>query len=111
MTTLSAWYRGKRIELPVADVTRFVSGDKYVTAHHAGGETILSVPLARLAEDHPEFIRVHRGMLIRRSCLLGIQRNPNDNWEALVTFQDQPVPVGPTHHAEVSAWLNQRGAA
>lgn len=111
MTTLSTLYRGKRIELPVADVTRFVSGDKYVTAHHVGGETIISVPLARLAEDHPEFIRVHRGMLIRRSCLLGIQRNPGDNWEALVTFQDQPVPVGKTHYAEVSAWINQRGAA
>lgn len=110
--TLTAWYRGKRQELPVSVVTHFTAGDKYVTAHHPGGELIISISLARLEKSLPEFIRVHRGMLVRRSCLLGAGRHGHEGERlADVTFQTAPVVIGRTRIAEVDAYCQQRGVA
>lgn len=113
MKTLSAWYRGKRVEVPVDDVTHFTAGDKYVTAHHKGGELILSTSLTRLESQLPDFIRIHRGSLVRRSCIINARGfwDAGRHWCAMVTFQNAPMVVGTTYGEKVVSWLNERGAA
>ncbi|MDT4832802.1 hypothetical protein FQZ97_663700 [compost metagenome] len=66
---LSAWYRKKRISVPVESVTHFSTDLKYTIAHHPGGELILAESLASLAREFPEFICIHRGMLARKSLI------------------------------------------
>ena len=110
---LSAWYRGKRVTLPASEVTHFLADSKYVEAHHSGGVLILSDTLARLERELPDFIRLHRGALVRRSMVTGF-RSQRINGErrllAIVTFQAEPILVGPTRTDQVARLVLQHAA-
>ncbi|MDA8485128.1 LytTR family transcriptional regulator DNA-binding domain-containing protein [Pseudomonas resinovorans] len=66
---LSAWYRDRRISVPVESVTHFSTDLKYTIAHHPNGELMLLDSLVKLAREFPEFICIHRGMLARKSLI------------------------------------------
>lgn len=102
---LSAWYRGKRVTLPVSEVTHFLADSKYVEAHHPGGVLILSDTLARLERELPDFIRLHRGALVRRTLVTGFRRQRlfgQPRLLATVSFQSEPILVGPTRTEQVA---------
>ena len=69
---------GDHQPLEVASVLYFESGQKYVTAHHEGGETLLNDTLVSLEAELPEFIRIHRSLLVRRSLVLWMIRKKYD---------------------------------
>lgn len=113
MKELTAWYRGQRVTVPVSAVTHFVADSKYIEAHHRDGVLILEDSLTRLASELPEFIRLHRSYLVRRSLLTGFryQRiNGHRRMLATASFQAQPIPVGPTHADEVRRLVMQAAA-
>lgn len=110
---LSAWYRGKRVTVPVEEVTHFLADSKYVEAHHPGGVLILTDSLTRLERELPEFIRLHRGVLVRRSLVTGFrfQRiNGGRRLLAFVSFQTAPLTVGPTKADQVTQLVLQPAA-
>lgn len=110
---LSAWYRGKRVTVPVEAVTHFLADCKYVAAHHPGGVLILTDSLTRLERELPEFIRLHRGVLVRRSLVTGFrfQRiNGGRRLLAFVSFQTAPLTVGPIKADQVTQLVLQPAA-
>lgn len=107
-THITAHYRNAIVRLAVEDITHFTSGDKYVTAHHAGGILILSEALRDLeAEFGADFIRVHRSCLVRKTFIERFERIDNKMSNAHLCG-GLIVSVGPKFRAQVKAMLAGR---
>ena len=62
--------------IDVDDIRCLIAEDKYVIAHHSGGETVLDESLKELeAEFGARFVRVHRGALVAMHFVTGLVRN------------------------------------
>lgn len=74
--TITAHYRGKPITIQVDSVTHFTAADGYATAHHAEGDLILNShdTLLKLEGLYPEFARVSKNTMVRRSLVTGSKR-------------------------------------
>lgn len=87
------------IELvPVLDVRCFLAHQKYVTAFHGKGETIITESLRDLeAEFADAFLRVHRNALVGVGFIEGFERAaPRRHWLRLAGV-DWHVPVSRRH--------------
>lgn len=61
--------------LDVEDIRCFVAEDKYVIAHHSGGETVLDESLKELeAEFGERFVRVHRNTIVAVHYITGLHK-------------------------------------
>ncbi|QKX16522.1 LytTR family DNA-binding domain-containing protein [Microbulbifer sp. YPW1] len=61
--------------LDVADIRCFIAEDKYVIAHHSGGETLLDESLKELeAEFGERFVRVHRSAIVAVEYITGLRK-------------------------------------
>ncbi|MCK7599111.1 LytTR family DNA-binding domain-containing protein [Microbulbifer sp. CAU 1566] len=61
--------------LDVEDIRCLIAEDKYVIAHHSGGETLLDESLKELeAEFGERFVRVHRSAIVARDYITGLQK-------------------------------------
>ena len=62
--------------IDVDDIRCFIAEDKYVVAHHSGGETVLDESLKELeAEFGERFVRVHRGALVAVAYITALVRS------------------------------------
>jgi len=78
-------HRGVEL-LEIAQISHFVSEDKYVFAHHTGGQTILEQSLKTLEEElEGFFIRVHRNALVSINHIEALERSTG---EAHVRLRD-----------------------
>lgn len=67
-------HRGVEL-LPVCEISYFQADNKYVTAYHAAGETLLEDSLRALEERMGElFIRVHRNALVSVAHIEALER-------------------------------------
>lgn len=61
--------------LEVDDIRCFIAEDKYVIAHHSGGETVLDESLKELEMEFGErFVRVHRNAIVAVDFITGLQK-------------------------------------
>ncbi|WP_295803960.1 LytTR family DNA-binding domain-containing protein [uncultured Microbulbifer sp.] len=61
--------------LDVDDIRCFIAEDKYVIAHHSGGETVLDESLKELeAEFGERFVRVHRSAIVATEYITGLRK-------------------------------------
>lgn len=67
----------KGIEMiPLESVICFMADNKYVSAIHANGETVLDDTLKELeAEFTQDYIRVHRKTLVRINAIVGLEKD------------------------------------
>lgn len=71
-------HRGVEL-LEIAQISHFVSEDKYVFAHHQGGQTILEQSLKALEEELENlFIRVHRNALVSVKHIEALERSSGE---------------------------------
>ncbi len=81
-------HRGVEL-LEIAEISHFVSEDRYVFAHHKGGQTILEQSLKALEEELENlFIRVHRNALVSIKHIEALERSSG---EAHVRLRDTEV--------------------
>lgn len=65
-THLTASICGKKHSVPFAAITHFTSGDKYVSAHHPGGELILDETLIGIEAEFGAYLtRASRFTLVK----------------------------------------------
>ena len=83
------------IELvPVLDVRCFLAHQKYVTAFHGKGETIINESLRDLeAEFHDAFLRVHRNALVSVGFIEGFERAAPRRFQLRLAGIDRRIPV------------------
>lgn len=87
------------IELvPVLDVRCFLAHQKYVTAFHGKGETIITESLRDLeAEFADAFLRVHRNALVSVGFIEGLERAAPRRHQLRLAGVDWHVPVSRRH--------------
>lgn len=52
-----------------SEVTHFTACDKYVIAHHPGGEVLITDTLKYLLNEDTSFVRLHRGTIVKKELL------------------------------------------
>ena len=79
--------------IDVDDIRCFIAEDKYVVAHHSGGENILDEALKELeAEFGGRFVRVHRSAIVARKYITGLQKT-GDGYRVTMGGCAQTPPV------------------
>jgi two-component system response regulator AlgR len=105
-THLSVRHRDGIKLLRVQDIICLVAEQKYTTVRHTGGEDLVEDSLRQLeAEFAGRFLRVHRGALVNRDYLAGVERLPDGGYVAHVRGLDEPLPVSRRMAAELKARL------
>lgn len=86
--------RGGLRLIPLDDVRYLLADEKYVVAHHAGGEDLIEEPLRSLEEEFGErFVRVHRNCLVARDRITELRRSPEGHVTVVLRGVDQPLEV------------------
>lgn len=80
--------------LRVEDIICLLAEQKYTTVRHTGGDDLVEDSLRQLeTEFGSRFIRVHRGALVNRDFLEGVERREDGSYVARVRGLEEPLPV------------------
>ncbi len=84
---------------------------KYVTLHHAGGETVTDYTLKELENAYPRhFLRTHRQSLVGTRYIRGLIRQRDGQHAVELTGDLGQLPVSRRHTAQVRQWLEEQAA-
>ncbi|WP_068876557.1 MULTISPECIES: LytTR family DNA-binding domain-containing protein [unclassified Phenylobacterium] len=103
--------RGDRLRLPV-DLIDWVEAERdYVRIHSRGRSFLVRKPIRTLQSelDPADFVRVHRGALVRRDRIVRLARRPGGP-AAVVLQSGAEVPVARRQAAQVRKVVGTRGA-
>jgi DNA-binding LytR/AlgR family response regulator len=103
--------RGDRLRLPV-DLIDWVEAERdYVRIHSRGRSFLVRKPIRTLQSelDPADFVRVHRGALVRRDRIVRLARRPGGP-AAVVLQSGAEVPVARRQAAQVRKVVGARGA-
>jgi two-component system response regulator AlgR len=82
---------------------------KYVTLHHAGGETVTDYTLKELESAYPRhFLRTHRQSLVGTRYIRGLIRHRDGQHAVELTSDLGQLPVSRRHAAQVRQWLEEQ---
>ncbi|HEX7944334.1 MAG TPA: LytTR family DNA-binding domain-containing protein [Phenylobacterium sp.] len=103
--------RGDRLRLPVALIDWVEAERDYVRIHSRGRSFLVRKAIRKLqAElDPADFLRVHRGALVRRDRIVRLARRPGGP-SAVVLQTGAEVPVARRQAAQVRRIVGTRGA-
>lgn len=92
--------------LRIDDIICLLAEQKYTTVRHTGGEDLIEDSLRQLeAEFDGRFLRVHRGALVNRDYLEGVERLADGSHVARVRGMTEALPVSRRMAAELKARL------
>ncbi|MBB3169683.1 LytR/AlgR family response regulator transcription factor [Simiduia aestuariiviva] len=92
--------------IPLTDVRFFLADQKYVTVHHAEGETLIDDTLKDLeAEFQGRFIRVHRNSLVSLEHILGLERTGDGHFRLRLADVDVKPVVSRRHVPQLKELL------
>ena len=83
----------RTIVIPIENIFRFQSEEKYTTVYASNGKFIISTPLIELEKrlDPAQFVRVHRAHLIAIDAITEYQRLPNGHFTIKLHDKDHSV--------------------
>jgi two-component system response regulator AlgR len=86
---------GGRTQLVAVDrVVCLLSEDKYTTVLHEDGESVVNDSLIEIENRFPDrFLRVHRGALVSKHCIRGLERLPDGGHRLILAGTDARPPV------------------
>ena len=65
------------MSIPIADISYFSADQKYTCVHHGEGEDLIDDSLKALEDEFAaEFVRIHRGALVKVESIDRIEREP-----------------------------------
>ncbi len=100
-------YRGTEL-IDLADILYCEADQKYVTLHHAGGETVCDFTLKELEGSYPHhLLRIHRHTLVGVRFIQALRRTPDG--QSVVALRDGQgeLPVSRRHASGVRQWLQE----
>ena len=93
--------------LPVLDVIYFQAELKYVIAHHAAGELLITEPLASLEREFADlFLRIHRKYLVAKSAIKSLEKTADGAWQLALTSCPDKLMVSRRQLSVVRKWIN-----
>lgn len=102
---------GERLDLlAIRDIAYFQADQKYVSVWHDGGEYLIDESLKALEEEFSsQFIRIHRNALVARHRLIGLEKNRQGGFAALLEGFATPLEISRRHVAGIKKLLKQSG--
>ncbi|MBW4935471.1 LytR/AlgR family response regulator transcription factor [Marinobacter sp. F4206] len=100
-------YRGTEL-IDLADILYCEADQKYVTLHHANGETVCDYTLKELENTYPRhLLRIHRHTLVGVRFVQALKRTSDG--QSLVALRDGQgeLPVSRRHASSVRQWLQE----
>lgn len=92
--------------IPLTDVRFFLADQKYVTVHHANGETLIDDTLKDLEEEFQgRFIRVHRNSLVSLEHILAMERTGDGHFRLRLADVDVKPVVSRRHVPQLKELL------
>lgn len=105
---ICAPFRGGVRRIPLDEIIYFQADQKYVCAHHTGGETLLEDSLKSLEEQYGDrFLRIHRNALVARSHLIGLEKSTDGESLARLKGTDKRLAISRRHLSIVRQWLKE----
>jgi len=93
--------------LDISDIRCFIAEDKYVVAHHSGGETVLDESLKELeSEFGAHFVRVHRSAIVAVEYITGLRKTASGH-EVTLSGIDMAPPVSRRLLGKVKSLLTE----
>lgn len=92
--------------IPIADIRYFNADHKYVTVHHAGGESLIDDALKALEEEFADdFVRIHRNALVAIDQIDHLQKTDDGKTVVVLRSGDSTgidaLTVSRRHQADV----------
>lgn len=101
LETLIYRKRGDLYLLRVDDIDYICAEHRYLRVHHRKGIAVLSDTLDALVTSRPDlFLRVHRGALINRERLVGLEKK-NNRYSVVLEGVDERLVVSRRRVADV----------
>lgn len=101
---LCARAHGELRLIPVSDIHYFSADQKYVCVHHAKGRDLIDESLKSLEDEFSgEFVRIHRGALVRVSNIDKLEKLPDGTIRVILRngITDDSLVVSRRHSADV----------
>ena len=104
--------------IPLTEIRYFSADLKYVCVHHARGDNLIDDSLKSLEEEFPdEFVRIHRGVLVRIDAIERLEKTPDgktrvvlhDATSGVAADAGDELVVSRRHVANVRRRLRQGG--
>lgn len=112
-THLTATICGRKQSVPFAAITHFTSGDKYVSAHHPGGELILDETLISIEAEFGQYLtRTHRGILVKTHLIEQVFKyRHNKGWEVRLAGVAELIRVSRANYKPIYGLIQARTLA
>ena len=95
---ISATVAGSLQMLPITDILFFRAEQKYVIAHHAGGELLLEETLKQLESELADrFIRIHRSTLVALDKVSSLDKHSSGQTVIAMQGDVEPLEVSRRH--------------
>lgn len=105
---LHARLGGEQTRVALEDVFYLLADDKYVAAHHRGGQLLLEDSLKSLEQQFPErLLRLHRNCLAPRERLLGLKTLGDGRVMARLAGCDALLEVSRRNVTGLRKWLRE----
>lgn len=112
-THLTASICGKKKSVPFAAITHFTSGDKYVTAHHPGGELLLNDSLVKLEAEFGKYLtRASRFAMVKTHLIEHVIKHTKHQWaEIHITGIAETIRVSRACYPNIRSLIQARTLA
>lgn len=101
--------RDGQVRIAVEDIIYFLADQKYTTVYHLQGEVLIEESLRHLEDDlAPQFIRVHRKVLVNTEFIVGLERSDTHGLHGAtltVRHSREKLPVSRRRLAEIRRLL------
>jgi len=100
-------HRGTEL-IDLADILYCQADQKYVTLHHANGETVCDYTLKELENTYPRhLLRIHRNTLVGVRFIQSLKRTTDGQSQVALRHGRGQLPVSRRHASSVRQWLQE----
>jgi two-component system response regulator AlgR len=100
-------HRGTEL-IDLSEILYCEADQKYVTIHHARGETLCDYTLKELENSYPgALLRIHRNTLVGVRFIQGLKRTPDGHNRAVLRDGRGELPASRRHAGNLRQWLQE----
>ena len=100
-------HRGTEL-IDLSEILYCEADQKYVTIHHARGETVCDYTLKELENSYPStLLRIHRNTLVGVRFIQALRRTPDGHNLVALREGRGELPVSRRHASNVRQWLQE----
>jgi two-component system response regulator AlgR len=106
---ITTYYRGSLQTVVIDDIIYFLADQKYVIVRHVYGKVLIDESLKALEHEFSDLLlRIHRNALVTVSRLIGLEKQRDGSYVAILKDTDERLFVSRRHLSDVRRFLRAR---